>query len=169
MFGGFWSMIEPAFGEIGHVFERFNSRNVIRVSDMETFALQFKLAAVLLNIKRFVLLGKLEPASHHTLWIQQGFDFGSPQDPAFGAVETSVSLESLLDNADAIGNLQKEFLGLSISVVDTLNVSENMDDGSDKSIDRRRRVSREWEGYPSSENTWCDINKFNETEYIDDY
>ncbi|KAL1929527.1 hypothetical protein VTP01DRAFT_1665 [Rhizomucor pusillus] len=95
IFGGFRSMIESVFGEIGHVFERFNKRNVIRVSDMETFTLQFKLASVLLNIKRFVWLGKLEPASHHTLWIQQGLDFGSSQDPVFEAVDTSVSLEGI--------------------------------------------------------------------------
>ncbi|KAL1933991.1 hypothetical protein VTP01DRAFT_8081 [Rhizomucor pusillus] len=130
MFGGFRSMVESVFGEIGHTFEQFNNKNVIRVSDMETFTLQIKLAAVLLNIKRFVSLGKLELASHHTLWIQQGFDFGSSQDPVFGGVDMPVSLGTLLDNADTIGNLQKEFLGLSISEIDSLDISENMDDGS---------------------------------------
>ncbi|KAL1926309.1 hypothetical protein VTP01DRAFT_6006 [Rhizomucor pusillus] len=140
MFGGFRSMIESAFGEIGHVFERFNNRNVIRRSCQTPNGL--------------CRSEKLEPASHHTLWIQQGFDFGSPQDPAFGAVDTSVSLESLLDNADAIGNLQKEFLGLSISTNPSTGDVEYL---------------VKWEGYPSSENTWCDITKFNETECIDDY
>ncbi|KAL1933994.1 hypothetical protein VTP01DRAFT_8084 [Rhizomucor pusillus] len=154
MFGGFRSMIES-------VFEK-------------------SLASVLLNIKRFVSLGKLEPASHHTLWIQQGFEFGSSQDPAFGAVDTSVSLESILDNTDGIGNLQREFLDLSISKVDTVEICQNMDDGSvyevECIVDHRTNPSTgeleylvKWAGYPSSENTWCDIIKFNETECIDDY
>ncbi|KAL1928575.1 hypothetical protein VTP01DRAFT_2931 [Rhizomucor pusillus] len=140
----------------------------------------FKLASVLLNIKRFVSLGKLEPASHHTLWIQQGFDFASSQDPVFGAPDMSVSLESLLDNADAISSLQNEFLGLSISDADSLEIPENMNDGSVYEVEcivdyttnpstGDREYLVKWAGYPSSDDTWCDITKFNETECIDDY
>ncbi|KAL1931074.1 hypothetical protein VTP01DRAFT_10211 [Rhizomucor pusillus] len=52
--GSFCSSIESTFGEIGHLFQRFSGKSVVRVGDMNTFTVQFKLACVWRNIKKFV-------------------------------------------------------------------------------------------------------------------
>jgi hypothetical protein len=54
MFGGFRSEIESILSEIGGIFERFNNQSIIRTCDSEIFNLQFKLGALLLNIRKFV-------------------------------------------------------------------------------------------------------------------
>jgi hypothetical protein len=60
IFGSFRSKIKSMFGELGVVFERFNNQSVIRTCDNEIFNLQFKLASLLLNIKKFVEMGKIQ-------------------------------------------------------------------------------------------------------------
>ncbi|KAI9312988.1 hypothetical protein BX666DRAFT_1842463, partial [Dichotomocladium elegans] len=73
--GSFRSAIESTFGEIGHLFQRFNGKSVIRVADMDTYTVQFKLPCVLYNMKKFVALGNIQTAEHHTFWMQPSFDF----------------------------------------------------------------------------------------------
>ena len=63
MFGSFRSSIEGFLGEIGTIFEKFNNRRSIRSSDYTTFNLQFKLACLLLNVKKCVDLGVITPSS----------------------------------------------------------------------------------------------------------
>src|SRR3979490_1756784 len=75
MFGSFRSLIEGFFGEIGTIFEKFNNRRSIRSSDYTTFNLQFKLACLLLNVKKFVDLGVIKPSSQHLLWLEDRFDY----------------------------------------------------------------------------------------------
>src|SRR3979490_3621547 len=75
MFGSFRSSIEGFFGEIGTIFEQFNNRRSIRSSDYTTFNLQFKLACLLLNVKKFVDLGVITPSSRHLIWEEQTFGY----------------------------------------------------------------------------------------------
>src|SRR3979490_3236857 len=80
MFGSFRSSIEGFFGEIGTIFEKFNNRRSIRSSDYTTFNLQFKLACLLLNIKKFVDLGVIKPSPQHLLWLEDRFDYSHDGD-----------------------------------------------------------------------------------------
>src|SRR3979490_2537369 len=80
MFGSFRSSIEGFFGEIGTLSENLNNRRSIRSSDYTTFNLQFKLACLLLNIKKFVDLGVIKPSPQHLLCFAGGRAFSTPAD-----------------------------------------------------------------------------------------
>ncbi|KAF8900356.1 hypothetical protein BGZ58_006880, partial [Dissophora ornata] len=56
VFGSFRSTIESYFGDMQSTFAKFSHATVSRVSDKGIFALQYKLACLLLNIKRMVAL-----------------------------------------------------------------------------------------------------------------
>ena len=75
MLGGFRSSIESRFGELGHLFHRFNGKSVIRVSESTVFTVQFKLACVLSNMKKFIALVQLNHREHHTFWMHKDFDY----------------------------------------------------------------------------------------------
>ncbi|KAF9176504.1 hypothetical protein BGZ51_000499 [Haplosporangium sp. Z 767] len=77
IFGSFRSRIEGYFGEMQSTFTKFSHTVVNKVSEKDTFEVQYKLACVLMNIKRFAALRNISTEQHHTLWLQDGFDYPS--------------------------------------------------------------------------------------------
>ncbi|KAG9062361.1 hypothetical protein KI688_005276 [Linnemannia hyalina] len=77
IFGSFRSRIESYFGEMQSTFTKFSHTVVNKVAEKETFGAQYKLACLLMNIKRFVALRSIPTEQHHTLWLQDGFDYPS--------------------------------------------------------------------------------------------
>ncbi|KAI1293446.1 hypothetical protein EDD11_008363 [Mortierella claussenii] len=77
IFGSFRSRIESYLGEMQSTFTKFSHMVVNKVSEKETFGVQYKLACLLMSIKRFVALRNIPTEQHHTLWLQDGFDFPS--------------------------------------------------------------------------------------------
>lgn len=53
MLGGFRSKIETYFAELGNIFNRFNGKMKVRITDNKIYNIQLKLAIVLLNLKYF--------------------------------------------------------------------------------------------------------------------
>ncbi|KAI8603155.1 hypothetical protein EDD21DRAFT_285335, partial [Dissophora ornata] len=74
-FGSFRSTIESYFGDMQSTFTKFSHTVVNRVSDKGIFALQYKLACLLLNIKRMVALRGIDSAPHHNMWMQDEFEY----------------------------------------------------------------------------------------------
>ncbi|KAL1929831.1 hypothetical protein VTP01DRAFT_985 [Rhizomucor pusillus] len=113
-FGSFRSKIEATFGELAHVFNRLSGKSVIRVSDIDTFTIQLKLACLLLNIKRFVSLGGVSSTAIHTFWLQDGFDYGNDGlSTADDVLDSTIS--DKVQDAESMRALQEQFLSLSLS------------------------------------------------------
>ncbi|KAI7815992.1 hypothetical protein BC939DRAFT_387872, partial [Gamsiella multidivaricata] len=75
IFGSFRSRIESYFGEMQSTFTKFSHTVVNKVAEKEMFGVQYNLACLLMNIKRFVALRNISTEQHHTLWLQDGFDY----------------------------------------------------------------------------------------------
>jgi hypothetical protein len=190
IFGSFRSQIEAIFGEIGTTFERFNNRMPIRVTEIKHFTLQFKLACLLLNIKKFVTRGNIQHKPVHSLWMTERFDFGGdgiiPDDQI-----RVIELETNESNDAQMLALQQQFLDLDVeddNEMDIVDDDENgiresqRDQGSDDSgsyeveaiLDHRtRRKRREyyvrWKGYLESEDSWVRADDMNAPELIKEY
>ena len=167
VFGSFRSKIESVFGELGSTFERFNNQSVIRTCDSENFNLQFKLAALLLNIKKFVEVGKVQTQPHHLYWMQADFDFTNNKAEI---IVESPSLKDQMQHASDILSCQRKLLDLEITG------DEHMEEDGVYEVDhivshrkkgRRTEFQVKWKGY--SETTWETEDRFNDTECIDDY
>jgi hypothetical protein len=168
VFGSFRSKIESVFGELGSTFERFNNQSVIRTCDGEIFNLQFKLGALLLNIKKFVEVGKIQTQPHHLYWTQTDFDFTNNKTEI---IVESPSLKDQIQHASDILSCQRKLLDLEITE------DEQMEGDSstyevEQILNHRKKGRRiefqvKWRGYPDT--TWETEDKFNNTECIDDY
>jgi hypothetical protein len=168
IFGSFRSKIESVFGELGATFERFNNQSIIRTCDNEIFNLQFKLVSLLLNMKKFVELGKIQNQPHHLYWTQSDFDYS---DGTVEIVIESTSLKDQRQHASDILLYQRKLLELEIADED-----DKMEDGSTYEVEKilkHRKKGRhteyliKWKGYEDT--TWETTDKFNDTECIDDY
>lgn len=185
-FGSFRSKIEAVFGEIGHLFSRFNGKSVIRVSDIESFTVQFKLACLLLNIKKFVALGGVTYSNHHTFWLQEGFDYGSDCSSP-GTLHDEMSHTSVADkmeDAESMRELQRQFLSLSLSD-QTRNLLQYEDGTEDTEMPpdhyevshivshRGPRESGQyrvrWVGYTAKEDEWVTADKFGQGTVVEEY
>lgn len=166
-FGSFRSKIENVFGELGSTFERFNNQSTIRTCDSENFNLQFKLGALLLNIKKFVDVGKIQTQPHHLYWTQADFDF---TDNKSDIIVESPSLKDQIQYASDILSCQRKLLDLEIA--DDDKMEEDGEYEVEQILNHRKKGRRteflvKWKGY--TENTWETEDKFNDTECIDDY
>src|SRR5207248_11187954 len=108
IFGSFRSKIESTFGELGTIFERFSNKSIIHISDIEVFNLQFKLACLLLNIKKFVTLGNIPVQPHHSFWIQDKFEYyqDSQNETGFDKVDT---IKTKISHGEDLLRLQESF------------------------------------------------------------
>jgi hypothetical protein len=187
--GGFRSSIESRFGELGHLFHRFNGKSVIRVSDDAVFTVQFKLACVLSNMKKFIAMGPLQHADHNTYWMHRDFDYYG------GAVSTSsiydvVDILSIADrraHKEKIEMIQQQLFSLTIDEIyahaaqeidsnnNNIDTQEMLMQDNDitgnfeveKIIDHRHTPNGieykvKWIGYDNRHNKWLSMKDFNE-------
>ena len=113
IFGSFRSRIESYFGEMQSTFTKFSHTVVNKVSEKDTFDIQYKLACVLLNIKRFVALKSIPTEQHHTLWLQDSFDY-----PSKAEQETLYTLPSIkvkLSQSQDLLATRQAFFDMTIS------------------------------------------------------
>jgi hypothetical protein len=187
VFGGFRSAIESRFGEIGHLFRRFNGNSVIRVADESAFTLQLKLACVLSNMKNFVAKMNIQHTEHHTYWMQPCFDYynGSSQGSSVYDVVDCLSIEDRRNQKEAMATIQQQMLSLDLED----NAGENgandvedmqQDDGPEHHevehiiqhrLNRRgvMQFKVKWKGFDSRHNSWIDQDAFDAGPMIDAY
>lgn len=76
MFGSYRSKIETVFADVGNKFNKFdNTKSVTKTTNIKSFTLQFKVACLLTNIKRFLEKYNLEINEHVKLWQNIKFDY----------------------------------------------------------------------------------------------
>jgi hypothetical protein len=194
MLGGFRSAIESRFGELGHLFRRFNGKSVIRVSEEAMFTMQLKLACVLSNMKNFIAMGQLqhEHSEHHTYWMHTGFDY----------YNGNISINSLYDTVDVLSIadrraqkekielIQQQLFALSIDEINSLEVRNNNSNNNDieevimEEDDVNYEVERiiehrhteqgtqykvKWIGYDNRHNKWLLASDFNSGNMVEEY
>ena len=124
-FGSFRSRIEGTFGELGTTFERFNNKAPIRVTDINTFTLQLKLACLLLNIKTFCKTFAINPEPHNSLWLKELYEYpGNNRSQEFTVTPTQNLNQKVMLSQNML-NLQKEFLGLIVDDADESMCPDN--------------------------------------------
>lgn len=168
-FGSFRSIIEGFFGELGTVFEKFNNRRSIRTTDTNIFNLQFRVACLLLNVKKFVELGHIEPYPHHMSWLENQFDYPSEDTLNFEALRIS-TLKEKQEDSEKLSKYQAQILAGSTldesdeEMEDTFEVERILDH---KGKGKNKRYLVKWKGYKKT--TWQGIEDFDTTQCIDDY
>jgi hypothetical protein len=172
----FRSSIEHMFGELGKLFKRFDNSKPLKLPIEQQLSIQYKLAAVLFNIKRFALFGGINPENHHTQWSHERFDFPNHLNGTYfnenSAIFEQIHSEEHIRELLNVAQLQKEFLELGISNQSSTNVTgrdetngdEIMNDTNDhyeieKIINHRGKGHNlqylvKWKGYSSSQNEW---------------
>ncbi|KAG0309145.1 hypothetical protein BGZ98_004891, partial [Dissophora globulifera] len=181
IFGSFWSTIESYFGDMQTTFSKFSHATVNCVSDKSIFALQFKLACLILNIKCMVALPSIDAEMHHNLWMQDEFEY--PDDSEQSSVQpTSPSLKASINEARSLTCLQAAFLNLTAVTPDgDLNMGDDNDYANDSTAYEVQTIMGHrgegealeyhvlWKGFDVSASTWVPLSSFNETRVIDDY
>ncbi|KAI9243204.1 hypothetical protein EDC94DRAFT_531518 [Helicostylum pulchrum] len=182
--GGYRSRIETYFSDISKTFKRFDPYKNIRVTKLKTYNLQLKLACLLLNIKKFIELGNIEPTELHKKWADDDFDY-----PDEIITVTSSTVSYKLENIKKIRDFQSDiFL--------KLNINDNNDSLNNKVIDIDNDINMEdeykhydvsyiikhrknednsidyyvkWKGYNKNNNSWVKETDFNGKTLIDLY
>ncbi|GJJ75204.1 hypothetical protein EMPS_07562 [Entomortierella parvispora] len=137
IFGTFRSRIEGHFGEMQSTFTKFSHTVVNKVAEKDTFDIQYKLASVLLNIKRFVALKSIPSEQHHTLWLNDSFDFPSKAEQEI--LYTLPSIKVKLSQSHDMLATRKKFFDMTISAPTGATDMDmaNGDDGEIKVIGHR--------------------------------
>ena len=53
------------FGEFTNIFKRFNKNNITRITEINIYLIQFKLSAVLYNLKMFAKVFKIDTDNNY--------------------------------------------------------------------------------------------------------
>ncbi|KAG0247836.1 hypothetical protein BG011_000830 [Mortierella polycephala] len=136
IFGSFRSRIESYFGEMQSTFTKFSHTVVNKVSEKETFEVQYKLACLLMNIKSFVALRNIPTEQHHTSWFQDGFDY--PNKTEQETMYTLPNIKVKLSQSKDLLATRKAFFDMAISP-HTQAADDDMVSGDD---DRENEVGK---------------------------
>ncbi|KAF9090091.1 hypothetical protein BGX29_011681 [Mortierella sp. GBA35] len=128
IFGSFRSRIEGYFGEMQSTFTKFSHTVVNKVGEKETFGVQYKLACLLMNIKRFVALRNIPTEQHHMFWLQDGFDYPSKTEQE--TMYTLPNIKVKLSQSKDLLATRKAFFDMTISSL-TQAADDNMASGDD--------------------------------------
>jgi len=187
--GGFRSLIEARFGELGHLFRRFNGSSVIRVSDEAVFSVQLKLACVLSNMKKFIAMGPLNHVDHHTFWMNKEFDYygGAASVSSVYDVPDILSIADRRLNKEKMEQIQQQLFSLSMEEAHSLEGADNedttepmQDDEDPTSFDVERILEHrhtengpqykvKWIGFDNRYNRWVSASDFGNGTMIEDY
>lgn len=127
VFGSFRSKIENQFSEIGNKFNRFNNNSsVVRMDNIKFYNLQFKIACLLKNIKKFTELYNIPILPHHKLWEAENFEFPSEAK----LIDIVITNEEV--NKEKLNNmikLQDNFIKVNLN--NNINITSDYDDDID--------------------------------------
>ncbi|CAO3651487.1 unnamed protein product [Mucor hiemalis] len=159
-FGSFRSSIENVFGKLQNKFKRFdNTTTTLKIGDIKIYNLQFKLACLLYNIKKFTEKENILSQSHHMLWTQSDFNYPNPNK----IIENEVIYTFESFRINNMLNKQRYFMENIIGINDnTLNDEMEQDDNIydvEYIINHRKYKNRikylvKWKNYDETQNSW---------------
>ena len=178
VFGSFRSKIESTFAEIGTTFERLNNCKYIKVSDLDIFTVQLKLACLLSNIKNFVDLGNIHIEAQHSSWLLDNFDYRYDDDITENEFKKNINVKTKLDHGEQMLKLQQQLIelhfGEQASTEDETMSTDETIYYVEKILDHRGEEHNieylvKWVGYGHKDNSWEPISSFEGTTAIDTY
>lgn len=113
MFGGYRSMVENTFSELGTAFNKHNNKDPIRVDKKKEFNLNIRLCLLLVNIKKFVHMLAIEELPHHQAWTADGFDYPMDKKLIPDLTET-YTVQNKLEYGVEMLKMQEEFLNMEM-------------------------------------------------------
>lgn len=187
--GGFRSKIETYFADLGNIFKRFSGQNKVKITDKKIYNIQLKLAIVLLNIKHFTNIFKVDNIYHYGKWRTENFNYKF-NNIDLENLDVTLKTQYKLEKIDNIKQLQISFLNNFILSGNKSNVDENEinmdDDTSNINIDNEKLYEIQyiikhkkiynkfeylvkWKNYPKDYNGWVKKDDFVEKEIIEEY
>ncbi|KAF9537260.1 hypothetical protein EC957_008586 [Mortierella hygrophila] len=112
-FGGFRSMVENTFGDLGRTFTKFNNREPVRVTAKKEFNISLRLCLLLMNIRNFASALNIEMLPHHRAWMEPDFDYPSEKKLIPELTET-YTVQTKLESGAELLKLQEAFLGMEL-------------------------------------------------------
>ena len=143
------------------------------------FNIQFKLACLLLNIKRFVELRNIQSNPTYEQWILDKFDYlYDDQVVKDDEFIYNPSLRSLNDGAEQMLMLQQQFIEMNVADTQshgldameddqTYEIDRIIDHGHDDNGDPIYRIK--WKGFGYKKATWEPVKNFNQHDVIVEY
>ena len=195
-FGGFRSKMEKSFANLGHTFERLNNNKSFITTDINIFNIQIKISSVLLNIKNYVEINKIDIFDFHAYWLNDGFDleYNNVILDDFNLIKiTQPKVSERINDLEKMRSLQQQFIGLQIQKniqnntfnINTINNNMEIETSNEDVIfedyevedilDHKGLVVEDsfylvkWKNYPDSENQWLHYTRFNDFKIIKDY
>lgn len=177
IFGSFRSKIENVFGKIQNKFKRFdNTKSTLKIGDIKTYNVQFKLACLLYNIKIFTEKENIQTQSHHSLWSQNGFEYPNPNKNKEN--EIIYTFESF--RITNMINKQAKFMNDINNRNNMHNIEEISDMEADEIYDVERILNHrkyknrtkylvKWRNYDETQNSWVWFDDFQDKDIIRAY
>lgn len=113
-FGGFRSMVENTFGDLGRTCTKFNNREPVQVATKKEFNVSLRLCLLLMNIRNFSSAINVEILPHHRAWMEPDFDYPSEKKLIPELTET-YTVQTKLESGAELLKLQEAFLGMELS------------------------------------------------------
>lgn len=189
MLGGFRSKIETYFAELGNIFNRFNGKTKIRITDKKIYNLQLKLAIVLLNIKYFQELFPIANVNHYGKWRIENFEYNFKNKQNYNHEDLTIKTQYKIEKINDIKNLQNQFLN-TLNINDDENNNQDMllDPNENNLLDKKEdniyivqyiithkkvldtnEFFVKWKNYKKESNSWVKENDFIDKEMVKKY
>lgn len=128
MLGGLRSKIESYFAELGNIFNRFNGKQRVRITDKRIYNIQLRLAIVLLNIKYFYEMFPINNTNHFGKWRIDNFEYIFKHKQNYNYEDLTLKTQYKIEKVNDIKNLQNQFLNnLSINNNEYIHEDTSMD------------------------------------------
>src|SRR5690606_17157235 len=106
MHSGKRSEIESFFATLSNTMKKFGPNTQSKCSDLKVYNLQYKLAILLLNVKKFVEKFNIPVMGHHKQWLDDKFDFPIRNEDPISVTERA---KECIDNHKSIRAKQMDF------------------------------------------------------------
>jgi hypothetical protein len=181
--GGFRSKIESYFANLGKKFNRFDAKNKIRVTKLETYNIQLRFCCALFNIKKIVDITRLDMLPKYSKWMEKEFDY--PDKNNITCKSTTVLFK--FNNMNIMKNRQLDTLSALLNNIDIdekielINENNMIDNESQQSYEVQyifkhktndngeKEYLVKWKGYSKKHNSWVKEKDFVERDIINSY
>lgn len=179
---GFRSRIESYFANLGKKFNRFDAKNNIRVTKLETYNIQLILCCVLLNLKKISDMTNLTMIPKYSKWMEKGFNYPDINNITCKTKTVIFKINSM----KLMKQRQLDTLSMLLSDIDIVEDSEII--GADMIIDSTKKTYEiqyiyqhrkdsdgkkeylvKWKGYNKKYNTWVKEDDFIENDILIEY
>lgn len=179
---GFRSKIESYFANLGKKFNRFDAKNKIRVTKLETYNIQLRLCCALLNIKKIVDITNIIMEPKYSKWMEKEFNYPDINN----IICKTKTVIFKINNMKLMKQRQLDTLTMLLNDIeivedDEINDNNMIIDSNKKSyeiqyiyrhrndVNGNKEYLVKWKGYNKKHNSWVQEDDFINKEIVDEY